>query len=226
VVGELVGGAVDVCGDEEIALDAAFRGGPGILVIGGTGSNVVGRCGDGTKLTAGGWGPAIGDEGSGFWIGKEAVRQAFWALDREVKTDLLEWMRVAWGVGDVEAIVAFANTRPEPDFAALAPMVVALAEAGDSVAERVLLRAGVELAEQVEVVWKKMRRHGEWRGAVAYTGGVVEKVALVREGMRRRIEARCVGLRVMGGVVALEGALWRARGTVMHAGIGTRDEWG
>jgi N-acetylglucosamine kinase-like BadF-type ATPase len=105
-------------------------------------------------------------------------------------------------------------------------MVVALAEAGDSVAERVLLRAGVELAEQVEVVWKKMRRHGEWRGAVAYTGGVVEKVALVREGMRRRIEARCVGLRVMGGVVALEGALWRARGTVMHAGIGTRDEWG
>ncbi len=86
VVGGMVGGEVEICGDEVIALDAAFLGGPGILVIGGTGSQVVGRCSDGTEYTAGGWGPGIGDEGSGYWIGKEALREAFRALDKGAGT--------------------------------------------------------------------------------------------------------------------------------------------
>ena len=47
--GRWLGGEIIVCGDDEIALDAAFGGGPGILVIGGTGSAVVGRTGAGAK---------------------------------------------------------------------------------------------------------------------------------------------------------------------------------
>src|ERR1700753_2406208 len=70
----LVSGELIVTGDEAIALDAAFAGGPGVLVIAGTGSNVVGRCGNGTRVTAGGWGPVVGDEGSGTWIGLEGIR--------------------------------------------------------------------------------------------------------------------------------------------------------
>ncbi len=85
----LVGGNLLLAGDEEIALDGAFRGGPGILVIAGTGSNVMGRAADGTMYRAGGWGPAIGDEGSGFWIGQEALRAGFWAKDRDIATTLL-----------------------------------------------------------------------------------------------------------------------------------------
>jgi len=46
-IGEAVGGDLLLAGDEEIALDGAFRGGPGILIIAGTGSNVLGRAGDG-----------------------------------------------------------------------------------------------------------------------------------------------------------------------------------
>jgi glucosamine kinase len=64
-----VAGEILLCGDVEIALDAAFRGGTGILVIAGTGSNVVGRAEDGRMHRAGGWGPAVGDKGSGHWIG-------------------------------------------------------------------------------------------------------------------------------------------------------------
>jgi len=54
---------------------------PGLLLIAGTGSIAVGRKMDGTMIRVGGWGPAFGDEGSGFWIGREAVRCALRASD-------------------------------------------------------------------------------------------------------------------------------------------------
>jgi len=216
VVGEMVAGEVVVCGDEEIALDAAFRGGPGILVIGGTGSNVVGRSGDGRMFTAGGWGPEIADEGSGLWIGREAVRRAFRALDREVASGLMESIRVAWKLKDVGELVAVANAHPGPDFSTLAPVVVECAESGDAIAAAILDDAGVELAEQVAVVWRKMQAHGETSAEVAFTGSVVEKIARAREAMRRAMEERCVGLSVQQGAVhAMDGAMWRARRTVV-----------
>ena len=210
---EMVGGVVEVCGAEEIALDAAFRGGPGILVIGGTGSVVVGRTRAGAKVTAGGWGPAIGDEGSGWWIGREAVREAFRALDRGEPTGLLDAIRAAWGAKDLGEMVGFANQRPGPDFAALAPVVAYRAEGGDEIAERVLIVAGRELAEQVGVVWRKMQAAGDSSAGVAYTGSVLEKIAPVREAMKRRIAGNYAGLRVLDGAVkTMEGAMWRARG--------------
>jgi N-acetylglucosamine kinase-like BadF-type ATPase len=212
VVGEMVGGEVHVCGDDEIALDAAFQGGPGILVIGGTGSAVLGRCADGTRFKAGGWGPGIGDEGSGFWIGREAVRRAFAALDRGQDDALLEAIRVAWGVRDIGEVVAFANARPGPDMSALTPVVVRCAEAGDEIAAAVLDDAGTELARQAGLVWQKMRGHGERTGSVAYTGSVVEKIWPVRVAMEREIGAHCEGLAMLDRAVnAMDGAMWRAR---------------
>lgn len=215
VVSEMVSGDVVVCGDDEIALDAAFHGGPGILVIGGTGSAVLGRCTDGHRCKAGGWGPGIGDEGSGFWIGREAVRRAFTALDAQQDTTLLEAIREAWGVRDEGEIVAFANARPGPDLSALTPAVMRCAEGGDQVAQAILADAGAELARQVSLVWTSMCAHGEATGRVAYTGSVVEKIAPARESMRRQIEKQCRGLSVIDGAInSMDGAMWRARGHV------------
>ena len=59
---DLAGGELILCGDEEIALEAAFAGGPGILVVAGTGSNAIGRTASGGSFGAGGWGPVLGDE--------------------------------------------------------------------------------------------------------------------------------------------------------------------
>src|SRR4051812_21887708 len=52
-IGDCVGGELLLCGDEAVALDAAFQDGPGILVIAGTGSHAIGRAGDGTSFSAG-----------------------------------------------------------------------------------------------------------------------------------------------------------------------------
>jgi N-acetylglucosamine kinase-like BadF-type ATPase len=213
-VARAVGGEVAVCGDEEIALDAAFRGGAGILVIAGTGSIVVGRCGDGRRFKAGGWGPAIGDEGSGHWIGAEAVKAVFRALDQsddvEEKSALADAIRQAWGGESLGEVLGVANARLGADFAALAPAVMLSAEEGDALAQGVLERAGQALGEQVETVWMKMRRAGEREVRVAYTGSVLERIGAVREAMRRRVEGD--GLTVMERAVKpLEGAMWRAR---------------
>jgi glucosamine kinase len=210
----LVGGEVLLCGDEAIALDAAFLGGPGILVMAGTGSNVVGRAVDGTMYSAGGWGPALGDEGSGYWIGQVAVKSVLWGMDRGIETKLLQAVKEAWGAETIGDIVAMGNVRPGPDFAALAPSVAWCAEEGDDLAGAVLERAGEDLAEMVALVRLKMEESGMLDiVGVAYTGSVLERIGVVREAMIKALEG--VGVEVRGECVdSLEGALWRARGGV------------
>ncbi|MBI5208940.1 MAG: hypothetical protein HY927_03095 [Elusimicrobia bacterium] len=63
-----------VLSDVELARASAFAGGPGILVVGGTGSISYGLDGRGRAGRAGGLGPFLGDEGSAFWVGREALR--------------------------------------------------------------------------------------------------------------------------------------------------------
>jgi hypothetical protein len=67
-------GRVAAVSDVELAHAAAFGGGPGVLVVAGTGSIAVARDRRGRWRRAGGWGQLLGDEGSGFWIGRAALR--------------------------------------------------------------------------------------------------------------------------------------------------------
>lgn len=62
--------------DVEAAHLGALGGGPGLLLLAGTGSIALGRTADGAWLRAGGLGPLLGDEGSAFWIGREWLRGA------------------------------------------------------------------------------------------------------------------------------------------------------
>ena len=130
----------EVVGDEVIALDAAFRGGPGILQIAGTGTNCIGRAPDGGRETAGGWSSRLGDEGSGYWIGLHAVRRALHAYDRGEPTRILDVVGCAWGTATLDELVNLGDSTPSPDFAALAPDIDRLAEEGDAVALGVLNR--------------------------------------------------------------------------------------
>ncbi|HET9130296.1 MAG TPA: BadF/BadG/BcrA/BcrD ATPase family protein, partial [Terriglobia bacterium] len=68
---------------------------PGILLIAGTGSIAIGRRADGSMIRVGGWGPIFGDEGSGFWIGREAVQAALRAHDAGVEPDFVSSVREA-----------------------------------------------------------------------------------------------------------------------------------
>lgn len=209
----MVSGEVEVCGDEDIALDAAFQGGPGILVVSGTGSIFIGRTADGTMYPVGGWGPVLADEGSGWWIGLEAVRAGFWAKDRGVETNLLTEVQSFWELASLGEVIERGNDRPGPDFAALVPLVVRCAEGGDEMARAVLERAGADLAELIALVAVKMRETAtEETIGVAYVGSVLEHVAIVRQTMIEALAKSVPQVHVLEGAAnSLEGALWRAR---------------
>ena len=213
-LGRRVGGEIEIVGDEVVALDAAFEGGAGVLVMAGTGSNVIGRCADGKKFGAGGWGPVLGDEGSGYWIGLEAVRAALRAEDRGVPSCLLNEILGHWGLKELGELVGMANGRPSPDFAGLTPVVAKCAGGGDMLARGVLERAGTELGEQVSLVHSAMVGAGcdDAGLGVAFTGSVLEKISIVREAMLERVYAVVPQARVVAEAAdPVMGALWRAR---------------
>jgi len=204
----------EVVGDEVIALDAAFHGGPGILQIAGTGSNTIGRAPDGSRESAGGWSSRLGDEGSGYWIGVNSVRRALHAYDREQPTRILNTVGEIWGTPDIDDLINLGDSTPGPDFAALAPAINELAEAGDPVAVGVLQQAAADLVEFVLLVRAKLRRKHSIAGEVpvAWTGGVVEKMALVREPFFAGLHAAAPQMPVATqAAVSLQGALWRAK---------------
>jgi N-acetylglucosamine kinase-like BadF-type ATPase len=204
----------EVVGDEVIALDAAFKGGPGILQIAGTGSNTIGRAPDGSRESAGGYSSRLGDEGSGYWIGVNSVRRALHAYDREEPTQIFKKVGEIWGTPSMDDLVDLGNSTPGPDFAALAPAINELADAGDPVAVGVLQQAAADLVAFVLLVREKLRRkHGiEGEVPVAWTGGVVEKMTLVREAFFAGLHAAAPQMPVASAsAVSLNGALWRAK---------------
>jgi N-acetylglucosamine kinase-like BadF-type ATPase len=209
----------EVVGDEVIALDAAFRGGPGILQIAGTGTNTIGRAPDGSRESAGGWSSRLGDRGSGYWIGLHSVRRALNAYDREEPTQVLDRVGEIWGTPSLDDLVNLGDSTPGPDFAALAPAINELAESGDAVAREVLAEAATDLVNFVLLVRSKLRRKHAIEGEVpvaeipvAWTGGVIEQMALVREAFFAGLKAAAPEMPVgHEPVVSLEGALWRAQ---------------
>jgi N-acetylglucosamine kinase-like BadF-type ATPase len=211
----------EVVGDEVIALDGAFKGGPGILQIAGTGSNCIGRAPDGGRESAGGWSSRLGDEGSGYWIGLHAVRRALNALDREEPTRILDAVGGLWGTKTIEELVNLGDSTPGPDFAALAPAISRLAEDGDAVAIGVLGQAAADLVTSVLLVRAKLKRKHHLAGEVpvAWIGGVIGNARLVREqffgGLREAAPEMVIGQTEVAGI---EGAVWRAQQLARSAG--------
>lgn len=177
--------AIDVVTDTEIALEAAFGAGPGVIVIAGTGSIAYGRDSHSTTARAGGWGFAIGDEGSAHWIGRTAVSAVLRDSDRTYGTaesllhaEFTTALCRAWGVKSIFDLARTANASPPPDFAALFP---AVAESKDVLALQVLSNAGLELARIAAVVISRLFAADEYKVVpVAMVGSVFRHASLTK----------------------------------------------
>ncbi len=179
-------GTIYVAGDHVIAHRAAFGTSHGVLVISGTGSIAFGRNQKGETSRAGGWGPAISDEGSAYWVGREAVTAALQEWDRGATDGLLSTIAQTWKVAP-EEVVRVANAS-EPRFAELGITVATIAEKGDALARQVLERAGRALAHLAGAVIHRLWPEG---GVVpvALAGGVLQNSNVVRQAFREAMKA-------------------------------------
>lgn len=186
IIGELVSCPVQVVGDEEIALEAFFRGSPGVLVIAGTGSIAFGRNAKGETAHSGGHGFIISDEGSGQWIGRTAVSSCLRALDAGRQCELMPLLLDAFGVRTTGELIQSANAVPLADFSRLLPVVLKAEQNGDPIACEVLHRAGRELASIAKAVAVKLAIP-EQELRIALAGGVFEHCPLVRREFERAL---------------------------------------
>jgi glucosamine kinase len=216
VAHRVVPGPLEVINDVEAAFDGALAGAPGVLLLAGTGSMAWAGRGDRT-MRCGGWGQVFGDEGSGYWIGREALGRASRALDgrladRAFADELLQRIGVAadalvgWSIGPAGGRATVASVARAVDAMARAGQPAAraiLEEAGDALAEHALASARI-LALPSPVTWS-------FAGSVFRSDIVKARVAA-----RLGIGPCAPRLPPVGG------ALWRA---ARRAGWTTDDQW-
>jgi N-acetylglucosamine kinase-like BadF-type ATPase len=166
--------------DGLIALSGALGGEDGIVAIAGTGSFVFGRR-DGQTMRAGGWGYLFGDEGSAFWIAKQALRSALrfeegWGVETRLHSKLLE----ASGARRANEVLHLFYTPEWPRLrvARLAAEVDQAAKFGDQAALMILHDAGDQLAEFVSAIRRTLWPKGSEVPA-SYIGGVFRSPAVL-----------------------------------------------
>lgn len=141
---------VRVSSDAHIGLWGGLAGQPGVGVIAGAGSIALARTADGREGRAGGWGYVLGDEGSGYWLGREAVRCYLRDIEGRARPGELT-RRVADAVKRttlVDVLGWFYGGQDQvARLAALAPLVSEAAAHGDAFAIGMLQAAGYALAE-------------------------------------------------------------------------------
>lgn len=206
---ESIATRIQITTDIEVALVAAFPDKPGIVLNAGTGSIALGRDTSGTTHRAGGYGWQMGDEGSGYGVGRAAMGAVSRAHDgRGPSTKLTLRAMAAAKANNFDQFVSWGTTATPADVAALAPGVIEMAAVGDQVAQGILDYAVREL---VMLVTALQPLCGPSPIPVALAGGLLASDGLLRPSVIAKLkETR--GLTVVEAEVdAGLGALTMAR---------------
>lgn len=203
--------AVFVEPDAAIALADAFGERAGVLLIAGTGSIAYGRGPTGDIARCGGWGPNIGDEGSGTWIGRRALGIVAAAADgREPPSGLTGAVLTAAQVNDVEELVPWAAAADNAALAALAPLVFTAAQT-DARANTLADFAAEELVLHVRALARRLFGDERAEVPVALAGGLLHRGSLLRRKVEHRMKSA-----VPGAVLSKEEVI-PARGAIKLA---------
>jgi glucosamine kinase len=204
--------------DAMVALDDAFGEGPGVLLISGTGSIAWGRSPAGTLGRCGGWGPNIGDEGSGQWIGRRALSIVAAASDgREPETALSGAILTAAQVNDVQELIAWAAQATPMQLATLAPAVMSVADAGDLRANSLMTLAAEELMLHVRTLARSLFMDERSAIPVAFAGGLLSRGSTLRKRLELRLKSAVPGATVR--VPEVDPARGAVRGALRYLGV-------
>ncbi|HXW06053.1 MAG TPA: BadF/BadG/BcrA/BcrD ATPase family protein [Vicinamibacterales bacterium] len=180
---------VVVVNDALVALESGAPGRPGVVIVSGTGSIAYGRNAAGESARAGGWGYVLGDEGSGYWIGRAALRAVLREADQRGPATALTPMLLAhFGVSEAQGLiheVYHTNLKPTA-IGALARCVQAAFSQGDPVSIGILRGAANELEASGLSVARRLGLVGEPFSCVL-AGGIFRAVPWLHEELLRRL---------------------------------------
>lgn len=182
--------SIEVVTDADIALFGATDGEPGVVIIAGTGSICCGFNEKRKHSCAGGWGPLVGDEGSGSWIARKALQAVSQAKDgRGDETKLTETACAYFNVTTTDELLfaIYAPSMTNDRIAGFAKHVIETAQKNDEVAREIILSAGRELGLAAAAVIRKLRM-GRDTFQVAYVGGVFAAGDLLLDPLKEEVK--------------------------------------
>lgn len=185
--------------DARVALAGATGAKPGVVIIAGTGSIACGVNSRGRFARAGGWGPTMGDEGSGSYIGRRALESVMMSYDyRGEPTSMMEPILRHFGVSSPPELPPVIYDDPDKamrEIAQLSKLAVKAAEEGDKVASEILKDAAKELAVAAIAVIEQLRMERD-DFQLAYVGGVFEAGELILDPLRKEIHTFAPGAEI------------------------------
>lgn len=187
--------AIQLETDARVALAGATGNQPGVVIIAGTGSIACGINSRGRFARAGGWGPIMGDEGSGSYIGRRALESVMMSYDfRGEATSMTAPVLRHFGVSsppELTTVIYDSSSKEKGEvqakIAQLSRVAVEAAEQGDEVATGILRDAASELAKTALAVIDQLRMERD-TFRVAYVGGVFEAGELILKPLREEIQ--------------------------------------
>jgi N-acetylglucosamine kinase-like BadF-type ATPase len=181
------GARITVVHDSRLLL-AAGGASIGVAVIGGTGSAAWGNNSQGEEARAGGWGYLLGDEGSGYWLGREAVRHSLRRMNQGLDADELTTALLAsCGVDHPNKLIALFHSASTGRryWAQRARLVVEAADAGHTASLDLVNRAGRDLAQLAEQTLRQLGIDGP----VILGGGLGMNVPRLQDSFRAALAA-------------------------------------
>lgn len=183
-----------VTSDARIALEGAFSGRPGIILIAGTGSIIFGKDRGGTLYRVGGFGRYIGDEGSGYSIGRLGLQAVAKSMDgRGPETKLMDILKTQFGINSPEDLINKVY-QENLDFAAVAPLVIQCAEEGDEACREILRKEAEELVLHIKAIKDKIRVRTVY---ISFIGGLLSGDNYYSKLLRKIILQKIEGVNVI-----------------------------
>jgi len=185
---------VVVVNDALVALEAGVPGAPGVVLIAGTGSIAYGRNAEGGAARAGGWGYLLGDEGSGYWLGRQALRAVVRSADgRGPYTRLTARVLAHFGIARSQDLVReiYDGSFAPATVAAVASQVEGAAEEGDEIALHLIDTGARELGLAALSVCNQLKLA---RGPVVLAGGMFTAVPHLRQRVVAHLTGRWPGM--------------------------------
>jgi N-acetylglucosamine kinase-like BadF-type ATPase len=208
---------VRVVADPVVAFAAGTPARHGAVLIGGTGTIAAMIASDEVIRRIDGHGWLVGDDGSGFWLGRQAVRAVLAELDGRAEPTVLRYAVLATLTGSdripdttaqqLDVLSSRVYGAPPIALARLAALVPAAAETGDRAAQRIVDRAVTLLVDTIEALLA--REPGDCPGPLVLAGTVLTAHGPIRREVRRRITQRLGLVPLLAGSGA-GGAAWLA----------------